>query len=98
MVWFLIFLYALYTIYKISLDLLELSFIRAKLKEPAVVLSEEDYRKAGEVGAVNLKFNIFSHCFSFAVALIWILAGAGALQRAIYDLAGLGGFGGRSGW
>ena len=90
MVWFLIFLYALYTIYKISLDLLELSFIRAKLKEPAVVLSEEDYRKAGEVGAVNLKFNIFSHCFSFAVALIWILAGASALQRAIYDLAGDG--------
>ncbi|MBF0984479.1 MAG: M48 family peptidase, partial [Campylobacter sp.] len=42
-----IFLYALYTIYKISLDLLELSFIRTKLKEPAVVLSEEDYRKAG---------------------------------------------------
>jgi len=90
MVWFLIFLYALYTIYKISLDLLELSFIRAKLKEPAVVLSEEDYHKAGEVGAVNLKFNIFSHCFSFAVALIWILAGAGALQREIYDLAGDG--------
>ena len=67
MVWFLIFLYALYTIYKISLDLLELSFIRAKLKEPAVVLSEEDYRKAGEVGAVNLKFNKKTFNFYFLV-------------------------------
>ena len=84
MVWFLVFLYLLYTIYKVFLSNLELNFVRSKLNDEAVVLSKEDYINAGFAAITNQKFSIFSDIYGLLVAIFWIVFGASALQNFIY--------------
>lgn len=90
MLYFLIIIYIIYTIYKISLALLQLNFIKENAKKPAVILSEADYQKAGIVSITNLKFEIFSLAFGLLVAIFWICYGVGALQEFIYAKFGVG--------
>ena len=87
---FLIIIYIIYTIYKIFLANLQLNFIKANLAKPAVILSEADYKKAGNVAITNLKFEIFSLAFGLLVAIFWLIFGAGALQSFIYAKFGAG--------
>lgn len=85
MVWFLVFLYIIYTIYKIFLSNLELNFVREKMNEKAVVLSEEDYKQAAKTAIINQKFSIFSDFYGLVVAVFWIVFGASFLQNFIYE-------------
>ena len=84
MVWFLVFLYIIYTIYKVFLSNLELNFVKNKLNDEAVVLSNEDYINAGFAAIINQKFSIFSDIYGLLVAIFWIVFGASALQNFIY--------------
>lgn len=98
MIYFLAFLYILYTIYKIWLSNLELKFVAKKMDERAVVLSENDYKEAAKTKIINEKFEIFSTIYGLAIALFWILffikflhqlivTDGGILQNLIFVLA-----------
>ena len=90
MLGFLIFIYIIYAIYKIFLANLQLNFVQTNLAKPAVILSEADYKKAGNVAITNLKFEIFSLIVGLVIAIFWLIYGVGALQSFIYAKFGTG--------
>lgn len=79
----LILIFAIYTIFKIALSILQIKFIKAELQEKAVILDEISYQQAGLVASENEKFSIASSLFSFATFLLWAVWGLSALQNAI---------------
>ena len=86
MLYLLIFLYAIYSLYRLILAILQLNFVKAKINEPAVVLNETDYKKAANVAIINQKFQIFSYFYEFFIALFWLLTGLKILQNFIFNL------------
>lgn len=86
MLYLLIFLYAIYSLYRFILAILQLNFVKAKINEPAVVLNETDYKKAANVAIINQKFQIFSYFYEFFIALFWLLTGLKILQNFIFNL------------
>lgn len=85
MLLFLIFIYFTYTIYKIFLAILQLNFIKSNAEKPAVVLDENDYKKAANTAITNLKFEIFSLVYGVFVAIFFMLFGAKFLQNLLLN-------------
>lgn len=80
---YLIFLYLIYLIYEISLSLLEINFVKKALNLKEVVLSRDDYKKAGETKIINEKFEIFSKIYSFFINICWIIFGLRLLYGCV---------------
>ncbi|ABK83248.1 M48 family metallopeptidase [Campylobacter fetus] len=80
---FLIGAYLIYTIYKITLSLIEINFININSKKQAVVLSETDYKQAAKVAIINQKFSISNTVYSAILLIIWSIWGASFLQNMI---------------
>lgn len=81
MIVFLIFLFALYTLYKVFLSALQIKFVAQKSNQKAVVLDENDYKKAASVAIANEKFSLASNIFNFVLLIFWSIGGASLLQR-----------------
>ncbi|BCX79162.1 M48 family metallopeptidase [Campylobacter sp. 19-13652] len=81
----LIIIFAIYTAFKIALSILQIKFIKAQLREKAVILDEASYHQAGVVADENEKFSIASSLFSFFIFLIWATWGLSALQNALIN-------------
>lgn len=82
---YLILIYLIYTIYKISLSFLELNFVKSKMNDEPVVLERDEYKSAANVKITNEKFEIFSIFYSFVIAIFWIVFGLKSLQNLIYN-------------
>lgn len=84
---FLIFLSAIFILFyifpKIYIDYKQLGYVRQKLQSPAVILSKEDYQKAGEYTIAKLKFSIFSSLWETMVFFLWVAFGFLALQELL---------------
>lgn len=80
MIWILISIYFIYSLYKVTLSLLQLNFVKNALKNKAVILSKEDFKEAGNVSIINEKFEIFNIIYSFVLLIFWSVYGAGKLQ------------------
>lgn len=80
---FLIFILFLNFIYKLFLSILEINFVNKKLNQEAVVLSQEDYKKAGFTKIINEKFEIFSNLYSFLISIFFIVFGLKFLFNTI---------------
>lgn len=74
---------AIYMIYRIFLSYIEMNFVKSKMNEKAVVLSQDDYENAANVAIVNQKFAIYSEIYAFLINVFWLLCGLNLLGNAI---------------
>lgn len=85
MIYILIGVFALYSVYKAFLSILQIKFISQNATKKAVVLNQEDYEKAAVIGIENEKFSLASNIFSFILLVFWSLCGANLLQNLFND-------------
>lgn len=85
MIYILIGVFALYSVYKAFLSVLQIKFISQNATKKAVVLSPEDYEKAAIIAIKNEKFSLASNIFSFILLVFWSLCGANLLQNLFND-------------
>lgn len=85
MIYILIGVFALYSVYKAFLSILQIKFISQNATKKAVVLNQEDYEKAAVIGIENEKFSLASNIFSFILLVFWSLFGANLLQNLFND-------------
>lgn len=77
----LIFLFALFTAYKVVLSILQIKFISG-CTEP-VVLSASEFQSAAQVAIAKQKFEIIHNIYTFIIVAIWSVWGANALQNSL---------------
>lgn len=75
MLYILIILFLLYSLVQIYLEILELNFIKSEVYSPAVVLDEDEYKKAATIGVANHKFKAFSVVYDFVIVVFWLSFG-----------------------
>lgn len=74
---------AIYAFYRIFLSLIEINFVKSKMNENAVVLSENDYLNAAKTAIINQKFDIFGEIYGFFINVFWLLCGLNLLSNFI---------------
>ena len=74
-------LYALFTIYRVVLSILQINYIQ-RCKEP-VVLPEAEFHNAAIVAIQKQKFEIIHNIFLFITVAIWSVWGASALASSL---------------
>lgn len=77
----LVFVFFIYTLYKIWLSFLEINFVKSQKK--AVVLEEKEFFKAANSVVINQKFSIFIDVFGFIILVFWAYFGTKFLQNVI---------------
>lgn len=87
MLYILLALYSAVSIYELSLSLLEYNFVKKAMDKPAVILSENDYKKAGLTCLAKLKFSVIVKIFSLIMVFIWSCFGLALLNEAINSLS-----------
>jgi STE24 endopeptidase len=65
---------------ELCISVLEIGFVSRAKNLPAVILSDENYKKAAEYAIVREKFDIAGNLYGYAIFLIWILFGLNALE------------------
>lgn len=79
----LIAIFAIYTLIKITLSILQINFINKEVKKSAVVLSPDEFISAAKVAKDNEKFSIITNIFSFFTFILWAVFGLRMLQDFI---------------
>lgn len=74
----------LYVLPKISIDLIQIAFVKKKLNASPIILDDKDYKKAGIYAIQKLKFSICSTIYETILFFCWICFGFFVLQ----DFAG----------
>lgn len=87
MLYILLALYSAVSIYELSLSLLEYNFVKKAMNKPAVILSENDYKKAGLTCLVKLKFSVIVKIFNLIMVFIWSCFGLALLNEAVNSLS-----------
>lgn len=77
----LITLYALFTIYRVVLSVLQINYIK-RCKEP-VVLPEAEFHNAAIVAIQKQKFEIIHNIYTLIIVVVWSVWGASALQSSL---------------
>lgn len=80
MLYILIGLYALYTLWELVLHILEFRFVKSKVGEQNVILSPDEYKNAGLSTLARLKFKCFSLAYGFLTLLFWLFIGLKVLN------------------
>lgn len=80
MLYILIAIYAIYTLYELVLHVLEFRFIKLRKEQNPVILDENEFKKAGEVSLARLKFKIFGLIYGFFALLFWLFFGLNFLK------------------
>lgn len=75
MLYLLIALFLAYSLVGIALEILELKFVKNEARKEAVVLSEDEYKKAAIISQANHKFKAFSIAYDFIVLVFWLSFG-----------------------
>lgn len=81
MLWILIGLYGLLTIYRVVLSILQIKFI-INAKEP-VVLSANEFESAAKIAITKQKFEIAQNIYSFFIVALWSIWGVSAMQNSL---------------
>ena len=71
MFYFLLGVYFFYVAAKVILAILQINFIRAEAKKPAVVLEQGEYESAAAAAITNQKFEIVSLFYHAAIFMMW---------------------------
>lgn len=80
MLYILIGLYAIYTLFELVLHTLEFNFVKAKKDGKSVILNDDDFKNAATATLEKLKFKIFSLIYSFFALLFWLFLGLNFLK------------------
>ena len=75
MFYFLLGIYFFYVAAKAWLAILQINFIRAEAKKPAVVLSQSEYETAAAAAITNQKFEIANLLYHAAIFMMWVCWG-----------------------
>lgn len=75
MLFSLIILFLAYTFFKVCVSILQINFLIKEREKNAVVLSEDEYKKAADIAIQNQKFDIFTTAFSSFISILWIAFG-----------------------
>lgn len=84
MFYFLLGIYFFYIAAKAILAILQINFIRAEAKKPAVVLEQNEYETAAAAAITNQKFEIASLFYHAAIFVMWACWGLGELYESAY--------------
>ncbi|NLK66767.1 MAG: M48 family metallopeptidase [Campylobacteraceae bacterium] len=79
----LIILFLFYTVFKITLELVELNFVKNEYQKEPVILEKEAFIEAGEISMANKKFEMFSLIYEFIIVVMWLSFGLKALYQNI---------------
>ncbi|PSM51737.1 peptidase, M48 family [Campylobacter blaseri] len=80
---FLISVFLVYTMIKISLEILEISFINEESKKDAVILDDKIYKEAAKISVTNKKFEITTLVYDFILTVFWLSFGLKLLYTKI---------------
>lgn len=80
MLYILISLYAIYTLFELVLHGLEFRFVKQRKDSQNVILDADEFKSAAAVTLEKLKFKIFSLIYSFFVLLFWLFLGLNFLK------------------
>ena len=84
MFYFLLGVYFFYVAVKAALAILQINFIRAEAKKPAVVLEQGEYESAAAAAITNQKFEIASLFYHAALFMLWASWGRGEMYESAY--------------
>ena len=84
MFYFLLGVYFFYVAVKATLAILQINFIRAEAKKPAVVLEQGEYESAAAAAITNQKFEIASLLYHAAIFVMWACWGLGEMYESAY--------------
>ena len=84
MCYFLLGVYFFYVAVKAALAILQINFIRAEAKKPAVVLEQGEYESAAAAAITNQKFEIASLFYHAAIFMLWACWGLGEMYESAY--------------
>ena len=90
MFYFLLGIYFFYVAVKATLAILQINFIRAEAKKPAVVLEQGEYESAAAAAITNQKFEIASLFYRAAIFMMWACWGLGAISGHAYKTGDIG--------
>ncbi|WP_107698507.1 M48 family metallopeptidase [Campylobacter concisus] len=90
MFYFLLGIYFFYVAAKAILAILQINFIRAEAKKPAVVLEQGEYETAAAVAITNQKFEIAGLLYHAAIFMMWACWGLGAISGHAYKTGDIG--------
>ena len=83
-------IYFFYVAAKAILAILQISFIRAEAKKPAVVLEQNEYETAAAAAIGNQKFELISLLYHAAIFMMWACWGLGAISGHAYKTGDIG--------
>ena len=90
MFYFLLGIYFFYVAAKAILAILQINFIRAEAKKPAVVLEQGEYETAAAAAITNQKFEIAGLLYHAAIFMMWACWGLGAISGHAYKTGDIG--------
>ena len=87
---FLLGIYFFYVAVKATLAILQINFICAEAKKPAVVLEQSEYESAAAAAITSQKFEIASLFYHAAIFIMWACWGLGAISGHAYKTGDIG--------
>ena len=87
MLYFLLCVFSIYVIYELVLAALEYNFIKKAMARSAVVLSEQDYQKAGIARLSKLKVDMASKIYALILLFVWSCFGLALLINYLGDIS-----------
>ena len=87
MLYFLLCVFSIYVIYELVLAALEYNFIKKAMARSAVVLSEQDYQKAGIARLSKLKVDMASKIYALILLFVWSCFGLALLGNYLGDIS-----------
>ena len=82
-------IYFLYVFSKLYISASEIGYVKKARLLPAIILESENYQKAADYKIVNEKFDIVTNLYDYAIFLMWIIFGLGALEGLIITDGGV---------
>ncbi|KAA6226330.1 MULTISPECIES: M48 family metallopeptidase [unclassified Campylobacter] len=64
-----------YTLVYLSIDFIQLNFLKKERDKKAEILSQNDYINAANISIENTKFNIFSNLYTLFLNILWLSFG-----------------------
>lgn len=77
-----VWLFAIFTLFKLVISVKEVLFIKNVLKEEAVILSKEDYKTAGLYSMEKHFVSMYEAIFSLILVVFWLAGGIFGLNEA----------------
>jgi len=76
--------YFAYIFLKVYVAVMEIGYVKKAKLLPAIILSEENYKKAADYKVVTERFGILSTLYDYAIFIFWFCCGLKWLDNTIF--------------